>query len=211
MARKQKLKVFRTPAGFHDAYVAAPSQKAALKAWGSDADLFARGIAEVVTDEALTREPLERPGEVIKRARGTAAEHMASLPRTSGKGKSSAGKTDQWDDDPTHPTKRTARTSRSRRAAAKPEPSPKPKPKPKPKPRPSREKLEQAEHTLADLVKAQDAAEAEIRKRQRALDQERRKLEEANERERTAAERAVEREREARSARLNRWIEEQGG
>ena len=32
-----KLKVYRTPIGFHDAYVAAPSQKAALDAWGSDA------------------------------------------------------------------------------------------------------------------------------------------------------------------------------
>lgn len=209
MARKQKLKVFRTPAGFHDAYVAAPSQKAALKAWGSDADLFARGIAEVVTDEALTREPLERPGEVIKRARGTAAEHMASLPRTSGKEKSSAGKDADGDEDPKHPIKGVSGITRSKRGGAKPEPEP--KPKPKPKPRPSREKLEQAEHALADLVKAQDAAEAEIRKRQRTLDQERRKLEQANERERAAAERAVERERAAHSARLDRWIEEQGG
>ena len=28
----RKLKVFRTPTGFHDAYVAAPSRKAALEA-----------------------------------------------------------------------------------------------------------------------------------------------------------------------------------
>ena len=34
MARKQKLNVYRTPIGFHDAYVAAPSQHAALLAWG---------------------------------------------------------------------------------------------------------------------------------------------------------------------------------
>jgi hypothetical protein len=80
MARAQKLKVFRTAAGFHDAYVAAPSQKAALAAWGSDADLFARGIAEVVTDEELSREPLAHPGTVIKRSRGTAAEQFAALP-----------------------------------------------------------------------------------------------------------------------------------
>src|SRR6187551_3798323 len=78
--RKQKLKVFRTPIGFHDAYVAAPSQKAALEAWGSDADLFARGIAERVEDPELTREPLEKPGEVIRRSRGTAEEQIASLP-----------------------------------------------------------------------------------------------------------------------------------
>lgn len=75
-----KLKVYRTAAGFHDAYVAAPSQKAALKAWGSDHDLFARGIAEMVTDPALTAEPLAHPGEVIRRSRGSADEQLAALP-----------------------------------------------------------------------------------------------------------------------------------
>lgn len=74
------LKVYRTPIGFHDAFVAAPSQKAALAAWGSDANLFARGVAEVVTDPALTAEPLARPGEVIKRLRGTADEQLAAAP-----------------------------------------------------------------------------------------------------------------------------------
>jgi chorismate mutase len=73
-----KLKVFRTPIGFHDAYVAAPSRKAALKAWGADADLFARGAADQVTDESLMAEPLAHPGEVIKRPRGTAADHLAA-------------------------------------------------------------------------------------------------------------------------------------
>lgn len=81
MARKQKLKVYRTPIGFHDAYVAAPSQKAALDAWGADVDLFARGVAETVSDEALTREPLEQPGVVVRKLRGTADEQMAALPR----------------------------------------------------------------------------------------------------------------------------------
>ena len=63
--RKQKLKVFRTPIGFHDAYVAAPSQKAALEAWGADGNLFAQGIAEQVTDQKLMDEQLASPGEVI--------------------------------------------------------------------------------------------------------------------------------------------------
>ncbi|MCC2978079.1 hypothetical protein LK533_15555 [Sphingomonas sp. PL-96] len=81
MARSPKLKVFRTPIGFHDAYVAAPSQKAALEAWGSDHDLFARGIAERVEDPELTREPLEQPGTVIRRLRGTTAEQIAALPK----------------------------------------------------------------------------------------------------------------------------------
>ncbi|MDP8913678.1 MAG: hypothetical protein M3N39_08910, partial [Pseudomonadota bacterium] len=43
------LKVFRLPIGFHDAYVAVPSQKAAAEAWGSDIAVFARGEAELVT------------------------------------------------------------------------------------------------------------------------------------------------------------------
>ena len=51
--RKSKLKVFRTPIGFHDAYVAAPSQKAALEAWGAEGNLFAQGIAEQVIDPEL--------------------------------------------------------------------------------------------------------------------------------------------------------------
>ena len=76
-----KLKVFRTAIGFHDAYVAAPSKKAALKAWGTNKDLFARGAAEIVTDPALTREPLANPGEVFKLSRGSAAEQMAALSR----------------------------------------------------------------------------------------------------------------------------------
>lgn len=76
-----KLKVYVTPIGFHDAYVAAPSQQAALKAWGSDANLFARGVAAVVTDPKLMKAPLAKPGEVIKVARGTAAEHLAALPK----------------------------------------------------------------------------------------------------------------------------------
>ena len=79
MPRNQKLKVFRTPIGFHDAYVAAPSQKAALAAWGSDSNLFAQKIAEEVTDPELMKEPLERPGEVIRKLRGTEKEQVEAL------------------------------------------------------------------------------------------------------------------------------------
>ena len=77
MARK--LKVFRTPIGFHDAYVAAPSRKAALEAWGSERDLFARGIAEEITDPKLTRAPLAQPGTVFKVSRGDADAQFAAL------------------------------------------------------------------------------------------------------------------------------------
>ena len=74
MARTPRLKVYRMPIGFHDAYVAAPSRKAALAAWGSDADLFARGVAEQVDDPDLARDgrttrvtvlqPIQRPARL---------------------------------------------------------------------------------------------------------------------------------------------------
>ena len=93
----RKLKVFRTPTGFHDAYVAAPSRKAALEAWGADADLFARGVAEQVTDPKLMAAPLERPGEVIKLSRGDLATQLKALgPRAKTKrGPQKAGKPDK--------------------------------------------------------------------------------------------------------------------
>jgi hypothetical protein len=77
----RKLKVFRTAIGFDDAYVAAPSRKAALAAWGADADLFARGVAEEITDAKLAKAPLARPGEVIRVSRGGLSEHLKALPK----------------------------------------------------------------------------------------------------------------------------------
>ncbi len=73
------LKVYRMPVGFHDAYVAAASQKDAIAAWGSDKDVFTRGQAELVTDPELTADPLASPGTVIKRLRATAAEQIEAL------------------------------------------------------------------------------------------------------------------------------------
>lgn len=81
MPRQQNLKVYRTPIGFHYAYVAAPSQKAALPAWGSDSDLFAQKIVEQVTDPELMKEPLAKPGEIIRKLRGTADEQVEALGR----------------------------------------------------------------------------------------------------------------------------------
>jgi len=106
MARK--LKVFRTVAGFHDAYVAAPSRKAALEAWGTTADLFARGAAEQVTDEALMAEPLKRPGEVIMKSRGGLADNLKALGPRKKKAKASA------DEPEAKPRKRSKPPSRDR-------------------------------------------------------------------------------------------------
>lgn len=79
MARAPTLKVYRMAVGFHDAYVAAPSQKAAAEAWGADPSVFARKEAELVTDPKLVAEPLASPGKVVKRLRGTEAEQIAAL------------------------------------------------------------------------------------------------------------------------------------
>ncbi|ALR20983.1 hypothetical protein [Sphingobium baderi] len=159
MTRKQKLKVFRTPIGFHDAYVAAPSQKAALDAWGSDTNLFASGAAEQVDDPELMREPLANPGKVIPRTRGTPAEHMAALPK----------------DRPRRMRKSDAKTSPPPKAASRP--SPKPKRVPPPKPRPDRSALDRAEAELSEAEGRHDAAKADLARRQAELDRERRKLE----------------------------------
>jgi hypothetical protein len=59
--------------------VAAPSQKAALEAWGSDSDLFAQKIAEQVTDSDLMYEALAYPGKIIRKLRGTTAEQVEAL------------------------------------------------------------------------------------------------------------------------------------
>ena len=168
--RKQKLKVFRTSIGFHDAYVAAPSQKAALQAWGADGNLFAQGIAEQVTDPELVEEPLARPGKVIKRVRGSTDEHFAALDRTARKPKSKAQAEDTQEA---------------------------PKPKAKPKPRPGRDELEAAEQALEKVEKKQRKKLAELDEKIRELERKRRDLQRKHEAERD--ELAEERDR-ARSA-----------
>lgn len=114
----RKLKVFRTTTGFHDAYVAAPSRKAALEAWGAEADLFARGVAEQVTDKKLMAGPLERPGEVIKVSRGDLSAQLRAL------------------------------GPRKRKAKAKAEGPAKPRKAVKPKPPPKRDKVDATEAAL---------------------------------------------------------------
>jgi hypothetical protein len=114
----RKLKVFRMPIGFEDAYVAAPSRKAALVAWGAEHDQFARGVAEEVTDPKLTKEPLAHPGEVIRKSRGDLATQLKALPK------------------------------RPRERAVESAPAPPAKKRPKPKPPPKRDRLDAAEAAL---------------------------------------------------------------
>ena len=128
MARR--LKVYRTVAGFHDAYVAAPSQTAALAAWGSEKDLFARGDAELVEDPDLTAAPLADPGTVIRLSRGTTAAQIAAMPDRSPPGPPT-------DDDATPDDRGARRSDTDRGSPATPPKPPSPKPKPTPKPSPA--------------------------------------------------------------------------
>lgn len=170
MARK--LKVFRTPIGFHDAYVAAPSQKAALQAWGTDTDLFARGVAEQVTDAALMEEPLAHPGDVIRKTRGTVDDHLAALPATPKR------KPPDATDAPPAKPRRT-----------------------KPKPRPSRSKLDQTEQAIDEAERRYDAARRDLAAREAALRKERQALDHDRDRERERLETArADQERRYREA-----------
>ena len=176
--RKQKLKVFRTPIGFHDAYVAAPSQKAALEAWGADSNIFAQGIAEQVTDPKLMEDALANPGKVIKKVRGSADEHFAELERAPARKK--AGKTDGPSPQPS-----PARRERGRK--------------------PSREELDAADEALETAEKKQRKALRKIDEKIQALEQERRELQQRNEAERDKLTNKRDRARSAYDRAMQKW------
>ena len=181
-----KLKVFRTSAGFDDAYVAAPSRKAALEAWGADVDLFARGVAELVTDVDLTREPLTRPGEVIRRRRGTAAEHLRALGKTpASTHRPKSNLCANSDPAKTRPVSKPARV----------------------KPRPNRAALEQAERALAEAETERDRRLKDIAVRKQALEKEQREIRQHYAAATSRLEERLDRERERFSARLDAWAE----
>ena len=202
MARTQKLKVYRTAAGFNDAYVAAPSQKAALAAWGSDKDLFARGVAELVTDPALMAEPLASPGTVVKHSRGTTAEQIRSLPDlppptpkpTTSKHEDAAGR---------GPTSKQAKQAKPARTAAPAKPAPKPKP-------PSA-RLDAAEDALAAIKSDYHGKMKALADREAALARERRTLEKRQREDVGTAEATVDDERRAYDTAMQRWRRSKGG
>ena len=177
------LKIYRTAIGFHDAYVAAASQKAALAAWGSDKDLFARGAAELVEETVFADELIANPGTVVKKLRGTAAEQLAALPPT-----------------PTKAPRKAEPAPAPAPAAKKPR-----KPTPPPKPRPSRVKLDEADDALATVEQRHEAAARDLAEREAALARERRDLMKAQRAESAALERARDAERRAFDAALAQW------
>lgn len=191
------LKVFRTPIGFHDAYVAAPTKKAALEAWGSTHDLFARGIAEIVTDPALTEEPLASPGKVIKRSRGTTAEQIAALPAVERPDRARSADEDE-------PDRSVSAKGKPKSSKGKTPPKPKANPKPPP-PRPSPDALEAAEAELETAKRRYEEDDRALAREQAALDRQRRDLERTQAAERAKLQAAVDRADSAYAAALKRW------
>lgn len=81
---RRKLKVFQAQFGFYDTVVAAPSQAAALRAWGTHQNLFASGEAKVTTDEAAVAAATAHPETPLRRAVGSSdafALEPTSLPK----------------------------------------------------------------------------------------------------------------------------------
>jgi hypothetical protein len=119
-------------------------------------------VADVVTDPELAKEPLAKPGQIIKRLRGTAAEQIAALP-------------------PNMPRTPEARVEREETepAPTKKPPARKTRPAAKPKPRPDRSPLDDAERALAEAEDHYSAEtrglaneEAALNRRRRALEKE---------------------------------------
>ena len=173
--RKTKLKVFSTPIGFHDALVAAPSQKAALEAWGAGTNLFSQGSAQVVTDPKLTKVPLENPGQVVKVPRGSAADQLAALNKQ----------------------KPDARAERKAEVM--------PKRSKKRPPKRSRTALNRAESALETLEKKHAAERDKLDEQVKALERRRRDLQRRQEQARDEARERVEEERASYAAAIRRY------
>jgi hypothetical protein len=142
----RKLKVFQAQFGFYDTVVASSSQVAALKAWGTHQNLFARGDAKLTTDAAAIRAALEHPDKVLRRAIGTNDPFQLEPVRL--------------------PAMRTAENSAG-------EPPTRARRRPPASPRPDRSALDAAEAALRALERNRTREEQEFRSRQGALDTER--------------------------------------
>ena len=68
----RRLKVFQARLGFYDTVVAAPSQAAALRAWGIHQNLFADGEARVCEDAKAIEAALTHPETPLRRPAGSA-------------------------------------------------------------------------------------------------------------------------------------------
>lgn len=77
MARK--LKTYQTSLGFFDEAIAAPSMKAALKAWGADSNLFHQGAAKESDDPIDEHAARETPPTKTERNYGMLTAGVIAL------------------------------------------------------------------------------------------------------------------------------------
>ncbi len=172
MARK--LKVYQAPFGFHESVVAASSQAAALRAWGSHQNLFADGSAKVATDEAAIAAALAHPETPLRRAVGSSDPFQLeakSLPKVPRAEKAPTAK---------------PKAETPAKKPAKPEPPPT-----------DRTPLDQAEKRLRDLADKRRREEDRFKRRLEDLQAEQADAQRSYVEERKAADAAVETAREA--------------
>lgn len=143
--KTSRLKIFQAQFGFYDSVVAATSQPAALRAWGTHQNLFADGQAKETTDEKARTAALAHPNVPLRRALGSAGTFELE------------------------PTSRPAipdLPKPAKRPAAKPQPTERPKPKP------DRSKLQAAEHAVAALDARRNQEDSDFVKRKADLEAE---------------------------------------
>jgi hypothetical protein len=141
----RKLKVFQAQLGFYDTVVAAPTQAAALRAWGTHQNLFTDGQARLTDDADAIKVALEHPETPLRRAVGSTdkfAVEPTSLPKI-----------------PDAPKKKVV-------AKAKPYAEP----PPPEKPQADRGDLDAAEAALKALDEQRKREEANFRQKQETLE-----------------------------------------
>lgn len=153
MAAARKLKVFQAQFGFFDTVVAAPSQAAALRAWGVHQNLFADGRASLTKDDQAIEAALAHPETPLRRAVGSSdpfALEPTSLPKV-----------------PDPPKRAPAKVETKLKPGAKARPAAPPRPPA------DRTKLDAAEAKLRALDEARKHEETKFRQRQAELEGER--------------------------------------
>src|SRR6187402_2197200 len=141
-----RLKVFKAQMGFYESVVAAPSQKAALDAWGTHQNLFQGGMAAVTDEAAAVKAATAKPGVVLRRpagSRGGFEEASETLPKV-----------------PPAPRRKAETKSVTKTAAA---------PKPPPPP-PDRSELDAAEKAMENLEAEHQAKRSDLDRARQALD-----------------------------------------
>jgi len=152
-----RLKTFQAHLGFFDTVVAAPSQKAALEAWGSRQNLFRDGTAKQASDPDAIAAATAHPGVVLKRLAGSKDPFVTQppLPKST-RPKALSGKAVML-----HAAKNRHGQERQ---LQKPRPVTTP-----PKRPPDRSKLDAAERALAQLHAMRKTMRAEFERRENSL------------------------------------------